>query len=410
MSTPYNYIEATGIITADTSDFLTQVQSEWQSAFGADIALTADTPQGKQITAETTARTRVAQMMAMLSNMMNPNQAGGVFLDALCAFLGIERDAATFTVVPNVALGGQPNLAIAAGSMVAKSNSTGMLFTNTLAIQFATDGTAVSDFECLTAGPVECPVGDLEIGVQILGWETINNASAGVPGELEESDGSLRNKRNNTLAKQGISTVEAQISDLNDVPGVLSLKYRENYTKVDATIDGIFLLANSVWACVDGGADEDIALSLLTNKTDGANWNGATSVQIVEPNSGQTYTVKFDRPTVLPVLVRVTLRQGTSTANLVTAVPQAVVDYSNGVIPDNFETPSLVDPGFVVGAQVSPFDIGSGVSLRIPGVTISKVEVAFAGTSPVFQTTELAIALNQKGAVTLASVQTVIVS
>lgn len=401
MSTPYNYIESSGIITADVSDFQAQVQAEFQTAFGADIALTADTPQGKLITAETTSRSRVAQMMAALANMMNPNQSGGVFLDALCAFLGLERAAATFTVVPDVLVTGFPNFIMQAGQMQAVSETTGNFYVNTRAIQFAADGTATVDFQCQTAGPIACPVNDLDIATEVLGWETVTNANAGTPGADVQSDVSLRALRNKTLAIQGISTVEAQVSALYDVPGVLSIAYRENYTDADATIDGVFLLKHSVWACVDGGADIDIATALLENKTDGANWNGADVVPVIEPASGQTYQVKFDRPQVLAVLARVTMRQGTSTANLPTTVPQAVVDYAQGKING--------DPGFTVGTQVSPFDIASAISSENPGAFVSKVEVAFAGGTPVFQTTELAITLKQKASITLSTVQVIIV-
>lgn len=402
MSTPYQYIENTGVIVPDVSDIQTQVQGEWQVAYGADIALTADTPQGKQITAETTARSRVAQMMAMLANMINPNQAGGIFLDAICAFLGLEREDASFTVVPNVSIAGSPNLVIAAGAMQAVGESTGLFFVNTRAVQFANDGTAQVDFQCQTPGPVTCPIGDLSIATQVLGWETIDNTSAGTPGLDTQSDESLRALRNETLALQGISTVEAQVSGLYAVPGVLSLKYLENVANTTQTISGILLTPHSVWACVDGGADIDVATSLLNNKTDGAGWNGETEIPVVEPSSGQTYNVSFDRPTVLPVLVRVTMRQGSSTANLPSAVPQAVVDYASGLVDG--------DPGFTVGTQVSPFDIAGAVSAEVPGAFVSKVEVAFAGLTPVYQTTELAIAINQKASVSLGTVTVVIVS
>jgi hypothetical protein len=401
MSTPYNFIESTGVIVPDVSDLQTQVQGEFQVAYGADIALTADTPQGKLITAETTARSRVAQMMAMLANMLNPNQAGGVFLDAVCAFLGLERESATFTVVPNVDVAGTPNLVISAGVMQAVGESTGLFYVNTRAVQFDNSGNAQVDFQCTTAGPVSCPVGDLSIATQVLGWETIDNTSVGTPGLDQQSDESLRALRNNTLALQGISTVEAQVSGLSAVPGVLSLKYRENVSATTQIIDGVSLTGHSVWACVDGGADIDVAMSLLTNKTDGAGWNGATTVPVVEPNSGQTYNVSFDRPTVIPVLVRVTMRQGSSTANLPTAVPQAVVDYAQGLVSG--------DPGFTVGTQVSPFDIAGAVSAQIPGAFVSKVEVAVAGLTPVYQTTELPITILQKASVSLGTVTTVIV-
>lgn len=400
MSTPYNYIEATGVIVPDTSDVLAQVQGEYQVAYGADISLTPDTKQGLQMTAETTARTRVAEITATLANQINPNQAGGVFLDAICAFLGITRNAATYTDVPNVAIAGVPNTVFAMGQLQAKGQTSGAYFVNSRAVQLAADGTGTVDFICQTSGPITCPINDLEIATQVLGWETIHNATAGTLGQDQESDASLRARRNNMLAKQGISTVEAQVSDLYGVTGVRSLAYRENIASTTQTIDGITLAAHSVWACVDGGADMDIAKSLLTNKTDGAAWNGATDVPVVEPASGQTYHVLFDRPTVQAVLVRVTIRQGSSTATLATAVPQAVVDYANGAISG--------DPGFVVGGNVSPFDIAGGIYAEIPGAYVAKVEVAFAATTPVFQTTELAIALNQKASVTLSSVQVII--
>lgn len=402
MSTPYQYIESTGVIVPDTSDIKTQVQSEFQTAFGADLALADDTPQGKLIAGETTARSRVAQMLAMLANMINPNEAGGIFLDAICALLGLERAAETYTVVPNVSITGTPNAIMQTGQLQAKGTSTGAYFQNTRSVQFDATGTATVDFQCQTPGPIACPSNDLVIATQVLGWETISNASVGVLGEDEQSDVSLRALRNNTLAKQGISTVEAQISDLYAVPGVQSLQYRENIAATTQTIDGIVMVAHSVWACVNGGADADIALSLLTNKTDGAAWNGATSVDVVDKYSGQTYTVKFDRPAVVAVLARVTLRQGTSTADLPTAVPQAVVDYSQGKI-DGMS-------GFVVGAQVSPFEIAAAVAAELPGAFVSKVEVALSGASPVYQTTELAIAINQIASITLSTVQVVIVA
>jgi hypothetical protein len=396
----FDYIESTGIIVPDTSDIKTEIEGEYQTAFGADIALGSDTPQGKLIAAETTSRTRVAQLMAMLANMMNPNQAGGVFLDAICSFLGLEREAATFTVVPNVAVTGNPNFIMQAGQMQAVGDTSGAFFVNTRSIQFDGSGNATVDFQCQTAGPIECPINDLKIATQVLGWETISNASPGAPGIDQQSDVSLRAVRNNTLAKQGISTVEAQISDLYATPGVLSVAYRENIADTAQTIDGIVMVAHSVWACVDGGADADVALSLLTNKTDGANWNGATEVDVVDQFSGQTYTVKFDRPTVIPVLVRVTMRQGTSTADLPTSVPQAVVDYAGGKIDGS--------SGFVVGAQVSPFEIAAAVANELPGAFVAKVEVAEAGPSPVYQTTELAITLLEKASVTANQVNVIV--
>lgn len=400
MSTPYNYVASSGIIVPDTSDIKTQIETEYQAAYGSDIALGSDTIQGKQIAAETTARSRVAQMLASVANLMNPNQAGGIALDAICAFLGLTRESSTFTTVPNVTVSGVPNSLFSAGQLQAKGASSGAYFVNTRAIQLSSSGSATVDFVCQTAGPIDCPAADLEIATQVLGWETINNASAGTPGIDQQSDVSLRAARNRRLGLQGQGTPEAIISALDNVPDVASVTFRENYTGATAVIDGITLLAHSVWACVDGGTDIDVATALLASKGAGANWNGATSVNVVDASSGQTYPVQFDRPSQIAVMVRATMRQGTSTADLSGSVPQAVIDYSTGKVESM--------PGFVTGASVSPFDISAGITEQLPGCKVAKLEVALLSGTPVWQTTEISIALNQKATITLSAVQVLI--
>ena len=48
MTTLYDYIETTGVILPDTSTLLTDVQSEFQNALGADINLDSSTQQFQQ--------------------------------------------------------------------------------------------------------------------------------------------------------------------------------------------------------------------------------------------------------------------------------------------------------------------------------------------------------------------------
>src|ERR1700748_1520530 len=95
----YNYISTTGTIVPDTSDILSDVQTTYQDVFGTDIVLTPDTPQGLLITAEALAEAAVAANNAQLANQINPNIAGGVFLDAILALTGMQRTAQTQTQV-----------------------------------------------------------------------------------------------------------------------------------------------------------------------------------------------------------------------------------------------------------------------------------------------------------------------
>ncbi|MDR1349691.1 MAG: baseplate J/gp47 family protein [Zoogloeaceae bacterium] len=317
----YDFIVRTGVIVPDTADARAAVEQEFRDAFGRqDLITTPDTPQGVLITQEVIARQNVARNNADLANQINPNLATGLFLDALCALTGLTRKKATRTRARAVALTGVPNTILPQGARA--RTEAGDIFVLTTAVALDTNGNGEGDFEAEQFGAVGCPANTLNAIIDVvLGWETVNNPNAGTLGEEEQTDASLAALRNRTLARQGISTVEAQISGLYEIPGVKSLAYRENIFSTTETIDGIEMLPHSVWACVDGGADATIAASLLNNKTDGAAWNGAVEVEIIEPWSGQAYTVRFDRPTEVPILARVTVR------NILNSVqdPQTVI-------------------------------------------------------------------------------------
>lgn len=396
----YTFIDNTGAILADTSTLKTTIEGEWQTAFGSDLSVSSDTPQGHMIAAETTARVSVANNNATLANQINPNFAGGIFLDAICAFLGLAREPATFTVAP-ATLSGQPLTIIPAG-VQARGAVSGNLFASTSQIQLDVSGNGTVNFICLVSGPVQCPENDLSVVTSVLGWETIANGSATSIGQLEQTDDSLRALRNQTLALQGISTPEAQASSLAAVPGVLSFKYQENYENTTQVKNGITLKPNSVWACVDGGDPNAIALSLFTNKTDGAAWNGAVTVPVTEPITGGVYDIQFDITTELPILCRVTCRQGTSTEDLTSAVPAAILAYQAGKVNGQ--------PGFVTGLNASPFEIALACGAEIEGVNIAKVEIAklsdgIAG----YSTNEIPILWTQKATITFSQIQVVII-
>ena len=95
----YNYVTNTGVVVADTSATLTEVETEFKDVFGQDLVTDAETPEGAWINAEVTSRQSVARNNAAIANQINPNLAGGVFLDALWALTGGQRRAATRSTV-----------------------------------------------------------------------------------------------------------------------------------------------------------------------------------------------------------------------------------------------------------------------------------------------------------------------
>lgn len=393
----YNYITSSGVIVPDTDTVLAEVQAEWQAVFGVDLDLTPSTPQGLMISAETLTRVGVARNNADLANQINPNIATGVFLDAIAALSGLARTVATHTTVTATIVGDSGTI-IYAGALA--STSAGDLFECTTATTIPIGGTITAPFRSVSTGPIPCAIGALNTIVDgILGWASITNAAAGILGTSEQADTSFWLYRKNTLALQGISTNEAIISAIYNVAGVQSLAYRENTASTTVVIDTISMIAHSIYVCVNGGLDADIARALLQNKTAGAGYNGTTTVSTIDLVSGQSYDVKFSRPIAVPILAKITVRLSGATGDPSETIKQRIVDYASGLISG--------EAGFIVGGAVSPFEL-SGAAMGIAGVYVLSSEIALVSTG-IFQSTEIAIAIDHIATISLSSVQVVLV-
>lgn len=402
----YKYLSPEGVIVPDTSAILEETNTEFTDVMGKDVPVNQSSPQGVLIASDVAVRSEVVANNAALANQINPNYAGGIFLDDIWALTGGKRRAATYTLVDNVKLTGVPGVPIPSGSR--RATTYGDVFQLLTTVTLDANGVAYGTFQALEQGPVSCPVNSLTVPVQgytAIGWETSTNEEAGVLGSSQQSDLSVKQERKQTLALQGRSLTEAVFSRVRALDGVRSMTFRENKTNAAKTIDGISLGPNSVWVCVDGGLDTDIANALYRSVSGGAGYNGSVVVKTKDQFSGQTEDIKFDRPVAKPIIVRVTGRvTGSMTSNPEAIIKQAVVDYGAGLM-DNGE------PGFVLGEDVSPYELASAVNYKAPGIFVIKVEIAnqpTSGVQPTWQTTTMDIGLKEKATVDLASVLVVL--
>lgn len=380
----YEYLSQTGVIVPDTAALRLEVENEFRQAFGADLDVSPETPQGVLITAETLARDDVVRNNADLANQINPNIAGGVFLDAIWKLTGGERVAATPTLIRDVVLTGVPGTIVSSGS-IASVGVDGPQFI-LLSSVVLTAGSGLGVFQALQSGAIAAPTGALnQIVTGVLGWETVANPVAGEVGRDEESDIASRIRRRQTLALQGITLPEAISSGLRTVEGVRSAVFRENVTNTPITIEGVVLGPHSVFVCVDGGTDTAVALMLLRKKSIGAGWNGNTLVPTEEPYSGQTYNVRFSRPDPVPIFVRVTVRGGAAFPDVPALVRGAMVAYANGLQEG--------EEGFVVGGDVSPFELSAAVNRVTPSIYVQDVKLSTDGAT--FTAAEVVITIEQ---------------
>lgn len=379
----YNYITAQGVIVPDTAAIRADIEAEWRAAFGADLVTTPETPQGVIITLQTEQRDAVARNNAALANQINPDIAGGVFLDALLSFTGGTRRAATRSTIAGVVFSGVPGTTIPAGSQAIVSGS-GEVFTTDNPLVIGAGGSVTGSMTAINAGAIQVPINGLDtVASAVLGWETVANPASAVPGAPEQSDVAARALRRQTLALQTVSTVEAIVSRVMAIPEVRSMSFRENTAATTQTIDGISMVAHSIYACVQGGGDADVARALYDTKTVGAAYNGTTTVNVTDPFSGQITPVKFDRPTEIPILVRVTVRN--TPLDVQTLVRDAIMDYVNGDLEGGM--------GLTVGTNVYPFEFSGACNQVEPSIVVTNVELSTDGTT--WSSAPLTVALDE---------------
>jgi hypothetical protein len=401
MADVYKYVEPEGVIIPDTEVINNGVITEFKSLFGADLIVTPNTPQGLLITAETTARDSVATNNATLANQINPNLAGGIFLDAIAALTGTQRTAASFSLVTGT-VAGVPGTIIPAGSL-ARENVFNHLFQTVTMVTIPVTGSIDVQFQAVDPGPIACTAGTLVIIVSVvIGWETVTNAAAAVLGTDTQTDDQMRAYRRATLALQGQALPQAILAGLFATPNVKSATFRENTANTTQVIDGVTMVAHSIYACVDGGTDLDVATVLLNKKSGGCAYNngapGATpvTVPIVDPYSGQLYNILFDRPELIPIYAQVTYSGGQTDPG--TTIKNAIVNYANGLIPN--------EPGLIVGADVSPFEFAGAVLFYDTTIFIEDVGLSLTPGGP-YTSVTIPIEVFQKATIDAASITAV---
>ncbi len=388
----YEYVTNQGVILARTDQVLDNWNDQFKTVFGDDFVTYPSTPEGGFIAMFANAEMAVNRGNAAIATQLNPDYSGGSFQDAICALFDTKRTPSVNSKV-TIKCTGVANTNIPSGRTVRDDNGHYWSLDNDALIDAS--GVVFADFTCLTVGPIEAGIGTItQIAQGVLGWETANNEGAASIGKLEQSDQSLARFRKLQLGNQGRRTVVAIKGNLSKVDGFGSMSFRENRDESQQVIDNITMKPKSIYVCVDGGTDLDVAEAIKEAASDGAGFNGSTSQSVKDPVSGQSEVILFDRPA--PVNVDITIGVRIGSANITTqAIKKSVIDYANGLVGDS--------EGFVVGADVSPFDISAAVSERNPGLFVGLCTVAKSGGTQ--QPVEIEIKLNEIAKVTEGNIK-----
>lgn len=164
------------------------------------------------------------------------------------------------------------------------------------------DGIHILEFRAEQLGPIEVPYEQLStIATAVVGWHSVLNIEDATPGRFAENDSALRRRREEQLAAQGSSTLDALRADLSKMIGVESVTMFEN---VSGMVDEKGLPPHSFEALIYDGSDpadnDDIANTIWRGKPSGIRPYGTSSGKARDP-LGHEHTVSFSRVQERPV-------------------------------------------------------------------------------------------------------------
>jgi hypothetical protein len=394
----YERVTSNGVVLVDTAAIVAEVTAEFKSFLGLGSSDTIDpsTTEGRQLSAEVTARTNAARALAYMQNQMNPDLADGIHFDATYANMGGERDAAEQSTC-DCLIAGVSGTVIPAGAIAQDDNGELWLLVSETTIP--TGGSITSSFRSENFGPIAAAIGEInKIVSGVVGWETITNESIASLGKTKQTLVSGKQQRKRELGANSRGVSYSVISAVSQLDGVNGVQFRGNRKNITQVIDNLTIPANNMWLCVDGGAGSEIAEQYVIN-TWGADFYGEHNTiteSYTDERSGQVLSVDIDRPTDVPVKINISARV-TSSDDATDAVKEAIIEYANGNIDGA--------NGFSLGNDVSPFEIAWAVNnyLLASNVYVTLVQVTtVAADTP--STNTLDLELWQKASITEANI------
>jgi uncharacterized phage protein gp47/JayE len=323
------------MVAPDTAVLRDAVAANWEQAFNTgDGSPTLDTeaatPAGQLVDAEAAYLAQTNAEFLYIASMLNPRTSEGVWQDALGYIYFLSRKVAQPTLV-TVTCSGLQGTEIPAGAQMRDDDGVRYELTSTVTIPAG--GSVDAVFQCLEAGPIECPAGTLTTIVTVIpGWDSGTNAAAGVIGRNRESQADFENRRFASVAKNSHGSVFSLQGALADLDGVVDCQVLENPTSSTVTKHGVSIPSHSVAICIYGGDDDAIAETIYMKKDAGCGTTGGTTVTHIATDYGNaTYNYSIVRPTPTDVHVTVEInRTDATSATVEQDIKDAIIADFNG--------------------------------------------------------------------------------
>lgn len=332
----------TGLVLPTEAAILAGVQADMNAAFGGNLNPALQTPQGQIASSETAIIADKNAAIAQLVDQVDPDNATGFMQDAIARIYFLNRNPGLPTTV-QVTCVGDLGTTIQAGVAQVQDTS-GNIYVCQQTGQIGVSGTITLPFANVNLGPIACPMDTVTIIYQAgplgQGWDTCNNASAGIEGANVETAADFEFRRQNSVAANAHGSLPAIYGAVFEVPDVIDCYVYENVTDDPIYVGSTNyeLLPHSFFVGVIGGAAAAIAQAIWTKKNEGSNMNGNTSQTVTDQSGYQypypSYTIKFNNDAANPAVINFVVNIVNSSAlpgTIVADVQGAITQQFNGI-------------------------------------------------------------------------------
>ncbi len=304
-------ISSTGLTLSDYNTVLSTLQSNMNTIYAADgeeINFDSSSPDGQLTNILAQLISDNKELIREVYNSFNPDNCSGTVQDSRYALNYINRKGGTFTIqnidvtvtqtVTLEGLDGNYNDINAASYTV--SDDAGNLWYLIDSVTL-TAGTTSLPFRSRLTGDFTPVIGTIQNQVtKVLGVTAVNNSIAPTSkGQEQEPDNQFRIRRNLSTVVKGQNTYDAMNAQLLELDGVTdAIVHVNNTDEKDSTETNAY----SIWAIVEGGANDEIATVIYQN---GCGLNTKGSISINTRNiAGKIVTVNFDRDNPVRLYVK----------------------------------------------------------------------------------------------------------
>ncbi|HCQ7755543.1 baseplate J/gp47 family protein [Citrobacter sp. 50677481] len=275
-------ITENGLSVPDISDVLAGRLTDMTTALGGGASQSLSSPQGQIAQSDTEIIAQEYDKLLCLFNQVNPDYSTGRFQDGIGRIYFMDRISAQGTVVTATCIG-QVGTTIPAGSSAV--DTSGYIYQSIDNAIIPSTGSVDVQFVNTTTGPIPCAAGALnQIYRAVSGWDSITNVSPGVVGVDVESRIAFETRRRQSVARNSRNQDASTLSALLATNGVLDAYVWSNRTAstVNKGTTNFPVLGHSIYICVYGGTDSDVAEAIFNTYNPGANLNGDTTYTVYD--------------------------------------------------------------------------------------------------------------------------------